>query len=135
MIQIISDFFISPAYAEGAAAGQQGSGMGGILFLVTMIGLMYFLMIRPQAKRAKEHRKMIEALAAGDEVVTNGGILAKISKVTDNYFVLRITEGVEIKLQKHAVGALLPKGTVSSGNTTSQSKGKKKAKPQTAISS
>lgn len=109
-------FFISEAYAEGgAAAGQAaGGGLGGLIPLILIFVLFYFLLIRPQTKRAKEHKQMVEALDKGDEVVTNGGILGKVVGVEDNFATLEIANGVEVKLQKNAVTAILPKGTVKS---------------------
>ena len=76
--------------------------------------VFYFLLIRPQAKRAKEHKKMVEALAKGDEVVTNGGVLGKITKVSDDFVVIEVAQGVELNVQRQSVAALMPKGTVKS---------------------
>ena len=88
------------------------SSLGGMLPLVLMFVVLYFVMIRPQMKRQKEHRAMIEAIARGDEVATAGGIIGKVSKLTDTYISLEIAEGVEIQLQRSAVVQVLPKGTV-----------------------
>lgn len=76
--------------------------------------IFYFLIIRPQNKRQKEHKKMIAEIDKGDEVVTAGGMLGKVSKVTDNYIVITISDNVDISVQKHAVTAVLPKGTLKS---------------------
>ena len=102
--------FISQAWAQGAPA--QGGGMESMLLIVVMFGVLYFLMIRPQMKRAKEQKAMIEALQKGDEVVTAGGILGKISKINENYVTLEIKQGVDIQMQRSAVQVVLPKGTI-----------------------
>ena len=100
----------SPALAEGAPGG----GGFELIFIVVMMVVFYFFLIRPQTKRAKEHRELVSALAKGDEVVTSGGILGKVNKVSDDYVVMEIAPNLEIKLQKHAVQATLPKGTIKS---------------------
>lgn len=106
-------FFISDAMAEGAANGAQaGSPMGSLLFMVVIFAVFYFMLIRPQSKRAKEHKKMTENLQKGDEVITNGGVLGKITGITDEYLTVQIAENVEVKIQRGAVATLLPKGTV-----------------------
>jgi len=101
---------ISPAYAQGTPA--PGGGLDGIILMVGMFVLMWFLMIRPQMKRAKEHRSMVDALQKGDEVVAASGIVGRISKVTDAYVTLEIAPNTEINVQKMAVQTLLPKGTI-----------------------
>ena len=103
--------FISNAYAQTAAAGVESSFMS-FLPIILMFVVLYFLMIRPQMKRQKEQKSMMEALAKGDEVVTAGGILGKITKVTDAYVTVEIANGTEIVVQKAAVATLLPKGTI-----------------------
>lgn len=103
---------ISPAYAQSGAP--QGSGGFELIMIVVMIAVFYFLLIRPQQKRAKEHQQLINELNKGDEVVTAGGILGRISKVTDDYVVVDIADNLEIKLQKHSIQATLPKGTIKS---------------------
>lgn len=103
-------FFISDALAQGAPAGG-GSPLAGLLFPIALIVVFYFLLIRPQAKRAKEHKKMVEALAKGDEVVTQGGILGKVTEVNEGFANVEIANGVEVKIQKTAVAAVMPKGT------------------------
>ena len=107
--------FISQAWAQGAPA--QGGGMESMLLIVVMFGVLYFLMIRPQMKRAKEQKAMIEALQKGDEVVTAGGILGKISKINENYVTLEIKQGVDIQMQRSAVQVVLPKGTIKNNNS------------------
>ncbi len=105
--------FISNAYAQAAAAGPESSLMS-FLPIVLMFIVLYFLMIRPQMKRQKEQKSMMEALAKGDEVVTAGGILGKITKVTDAYVTIEVATGTEIVAQKAAIATLLPKGTIKS---------------------
>lgn len=104
---------ISPALAEGAA-GSADAGFINILMLVGFVVIFYFLMWRPQAKRQKEHKALVAALTKGAEVVTNGGVLGKVTKVNDSYVVLEVAEGVEMNFQKASVAAVLPKGTLKS---------------------
>ena len=108
---------ISNAYAQAAgAAADPTGGLMGMLPIVLMFVVLWFVMIRPQMKKAKEQQKMVSELAKGDEVVTQGGIAGRISKVGENYLSLEVAEGkdgpVVITVQKNAVGALLPKGTL-----------------------
>lgn len=105
---------ISDAFAQTAGAAPQGGGWAGILPIVLMFVVLYFLMIRPQQKRAKEHKALLDALAAGDEVITQGGIAGKVSHVGDSFVKVEIASGVEISVQKPAVAAVLPKGTLKS---------------------
>jgi preprotein translocase subunit YajC len=105
-------FFISNAYAAAAPAAAAENPMTGMLFFVGMIVIFYFLLIRPQQKRAKDHRKMVEAIGKGDEIVTNGGVLGKIVDVGEQYLTIEIADGVNIKLQRHAVATVLPKGSL-----------------------
>jgi preprotein translocase subunit YajC len=102
---------ISPAWAQAPAASQ-GGGIESILLILAMFAVMYFLMIRPQMKRAKEHKTMVEGLQKGDEVITAGGILGRISKVDDQYVTVSIAQGVEIQAQRVAIQTVLPKGTI-----------------------
>ncbi|SFV06372.1 preprotein translocase subunit YajC [Pseudoduganella namucuonensis] len=104
--------FISNAYAQSTDALGLGGNLTSFLPLVLMFVVMYFLMIRPQQKRAKEQKAMMDALAKGDEVVTAGGILGKVSKVTDVYVTLEVSPGNEIIVQKPSITTLLPKGTL-----------------------
>jgi preprotein translocase subunit YajC len=109
--------FISSAFAQSApaaAAGGQGmmSSLSGMLPLVLMFVVLYFVMIRPQMKRQKETRAMLEALARGDEVVTSGGLLGKINKLGDGMVGLEIANGIEVQLQRSAIVQVLPKGTI-----------------------
>ena len=105
---------ISNAFAQAAPAAAQDplGGLTGILPMIFMFGVLWFLMIRPQMKRAKEHKALIEALAKGDEVVTGGGIAGRVTRVSDNFLTLEIAPTVEIQVQKQAVTVLLPKGTL-----------------------
>ncbi len=104
---------IANAYAQGAPAGADPTGgLMGLLPIILMFVILWFLMIRPQMKRAKEHKAMVEALAKGDEVVTQGGVVGKILKVGENYVNLEIADNVEIVVQKGSVQTLLPKGTL-----------------------
>lgn len=108
--------FISDAWAEapaGAAPGPAGSLMS-FLPLIVIFVLFYFMLIRPQQKKMKEHKAMVEALQKGDEVVTNGGALGKITKVGENFVTIQVAEGVDIKVQRGAIQSMLPKGTMKS---------------------
>ena len=104
-------FFISDAMAQGAQAQPEG-GLLGFLPIILIFIIFYFLLIRPQVKRAKEHKKMVEALAKGDEVVTSGGILGKITEVDENFVSLEVAQGMHLRVQKTAVASLMPKGTL-----------------------
>ena len=109
---------INTAYAQAAGGAQGGMDLVGLMPLILLFVLLYFLMIRPQAKRAKEHRAMLQALQKGDEVVTSGGTLGKVINVGDQFVTLEIAPNVEIKVQKPSVQTLLPKGTLkSAGNS------------------
>ena len=103
------DFFISDAFAQG---GPGGPGYGDLLFLVLLFAVFYFLLIRPQQKKAKDHKKMVEAIQKGDEVITNGGIAGKVIDVGDPFLIVNIAEGVDVKLQKNAIAQTLVKGTI-----------------------
>ncbi len=105
-------FFISEALAEGAPAAQQGDPLSSLIFFGGMIAIFYFLLIRPQQKKAKEHRNMVEALAKGDEIVSNGGLLGKITQVGEEYVTVELADNVTVRLQKQAVMTVLPKGTI-----------------------
>ncbi|PID48637.1 MAG: preprotein translocase subunit YajC [Proteobacteria bacterium] len=105
--------FISDAWAQSAGS-PVGGGMELILMMAVFFAIMYFMIIRPQQKRTKEHKTMLEALNKGDEVVTGGGLLGKITKIDDNFIQIEISEGVNIKVQKHAIASVMPKGTLKS---------------------
>ena len=104
--------FISTAYAQTAAGGDMQSSLMSMLPLVLMFVVLYFVMIRPQMKRQKEHRAMIDALAKGDEVATSGGLLGKVTKLGDAYLGLEIANGIEVQVQRTAVVQVLPKGSI-----------------------
>ncbi len=106
-------FFISDAMAAGEAA-PQGGGLQLVIMVAIFFGIMYFMIIRPQQKKAKEHNEMLAALSKGDEVVTSGGILGKVVKIGDNFVELKISDNANIKVQQHAIAAVLPKGTMKS---------------------
>lgn len=106
------DFLIANAYAQDAAA--QPGALAQFLPLILIFIVFYFLLIRPQMKRAKEHKQLVAALAKGDEVVTNGGMLGKIAELNDSFVTLELAEGVHIKLQRHAIASVMPKGTMKS---------------------
>jgi preprotein translocase subunit YajC len=103
--------WINPAWAQ-SGGGAAGGGMESIILIMLMFGVLYFLMIRPQMKRAKEHKSLIEGLQKGDEVVTAGGLLGRISRINENYVTLEVSNGVEIQVQRPAVQLVLPKGTI-----------------------
>jgi preprotein translocase subunit YajC len=102
---------IPEAYAQ-AAGGSAGSQLAPLLMMVLFIIIFYFLLIRPQQKKAKEHQAMLGRLAAGDEVVTAGGILGRIVEVGDNFATVEVADGVRIKIQKYQITSLMPKGTL-----------------------
>jgi len=103
---------MSNAYAQAAPAGD--AGFMGLLPIILMFVLLYFLMIRPQMKRAKEHKQMVEALQKGDEVITAGGVLGRITKIGEAYIGVEIAPNTEISVQRASVQTLLPKGTLKS---------------------
>jgi preprotein translocase subunit YajC len=107
------DFFISSAHAQAAPA-PQASPWTGLLLPVLLIVVFYFLLIRPQQRKQKEHRQMVDALSAGDEVVTGGGILGKVTEVSEQFVTVEVAAGVQLRVQKHTIGAVLPKGTIKS---------------------
>ncbi|HPU78970.1 preprotein translocase subunit YajC [Accumulibacter sp.] len=106
---------ISTANAQqAAAAADPTGGLMQLLPIILMFVVLYFLMVRPQMKRAKEHKALVEGLAKGDEVVTGGGIAGRVTRVSDNFLALEIADTVEIQVQKQAVTLVLPKGTLKS---------------------
>ena len=106
------NFFIQQAHAQGASGG--GNLIGGLLPIIIIFGVFWFLLIRPQQKKQKAHRQMVEALAKGDEIVTNGGLLGKIIDVGDAFVTLEIANGTQVRVQRTAIATLMPKGTVKS---------------------
>jgi preprotein translocase subunit YajC len=105
------DYFIASAYAQDASP--QG-GLISFLPLIVIFVVFYFLLIRPQTKRAKEHRQLVANLATGDEVVTNGGLLGRITHVGESFVTVEVADNIKVKLQKHAVASVMPKGTIKS---------------------
>ena len=105
------DFLLQSAHAANGDAAPGGSLMG-LLFPILILVIFYFLFIRPQQKRMKEHRQMVSELKKGDEIVTNGGLAGQIIEVGDSFLQVQFAEGVEIRVQKQAVSSLLPKGTL-----------------------
>lgn len=104
-------FLISDALAAGASTSSD-NGLSSLLLMLGFLVVFYFMLWRPQAKRAKEQRNLLSNLSKDDEVITNGGLLGKIVKISDDLVDLKITEGVEVKVQKSAIVSLLPKGTI-----------------------
>jgi len=110
------DFLIPAAQAQTAGGAPAGGGMGlsTLLFPIILIAVMYFLMIRPQMKRQKEHRSMLDKLSRGDEVITSGGIAGVVVEVGENFVTVEVADNVRVRVQKAAVGNVLPKGTLKS---------------------
>ncbi len=107
--------FISSAFAQtapAAAGGDMTSSVMSMLPLLLMFAVLYFVMIRPQMKRQKEHKSMLEALAKGDEIATAGGMLGRVTKLGDSFLTVEVAQGVEVQLQRSAVVQVLPKGTL-----------------------
>jgi len=107
----ILDFFIASAHAQDASPA---GGLMSFLPLIIIFVIFYFLLIRPQMKRAKDHKKLVAELGNGDEVVTNGGLLGRISNVGESFITVEIADNVQIKVQRHAIANVLPKGTIKS---------------------
>ncbi|MBD9482342.1 preprotein translocase subunit YajC [Pseudomonas sp. PDM14] len=107
-------FLIPAAYADAAAPAAAASGAGGFewVFLIGFLVIFYLMIWRPQAKRAKEHKNLLGGLQKGDEVVTSGGMAGKVTKVADDFVVVEVADNVELKFQKQAIAATLPKGTL-----------------------
>ncbi len=106
-------FFIEDAWAQAAPGGAE-SAFASLIPLILIFVIFYFLLLRPQIKRAKEHKQMVNSLAKGDEVVTNGGLLGRITKVDESFITLEIADGVQVKVQRNAIASLMPKGTFKS---------------------
>ena len=107
------DLFIGTAAAQDAAPSVGlGGGLGGLLLPVMLIVVFYFLLIRPQQKKAKEHRSMVEALSVGTEIVTGGGVLGKVTEVGEQFVTVEVAHGVNVKVQRHSISAVLPKDTI-----------------------
>jgi preprotein translocase subunit YajC len=108
------DFLIPSAWAQAAPAAQQPSLMSPLIMMLLFFAIFYFIAIRPQMKRAKEHRTMLSALAKGDEVVAAGGILGRVEDLGESFITVEIADGVSIKVQRGAIVAVLPRGTLKS---------------------
>ncbi|WP_435100529.1 preprotein translocase subunit YajC [Arhodomonas sp. AD133] len=106
------NFLISDALAQNGGQGAPGGTLTSLIFPIALIAIFYFLLIRPQQKRAKEHKKLVEGLAKGDEVVTSGGIAGKVTDVGETFASVEVANNVELRLQKSAVAQVLPKGTL-----------------------
>ncbi len=108
---MIIDFLIPNAMAAGGVMG--GLPFGPDMFIIVAFGLVfYFIIWRPQSKRAKEHKELVGGIGKGDEIVTNGGLIGKVTKVDDQFLLVEVANGVEVRLQKGAISAALPKGTI-----------------------
>ncbi len=105
------DFFISNAYAQDTAAS---GGLMSFLPLIIIFAVFYFFLIRPQMKRSKEHRQLISQLGKGDEVVTTGGLLGRITVVSESFITLEVADNVQVRVQRQAVANVMPKGTIKS---------------------
>jgi len=106
------DFFVSSAYAQSAIGGQQGGGISFAIMFAVFFLFIYFFMWRPQNKRAKEQQNLLDSLTKGDEVVTSGGFLGRISKISGQYVTLSVANNVDVVMQKTSVVSVLPKGTL-----------------------
>ena len=102
------NFFISDAWAQGADAG---GSLFSLLPLVVIFVLLYFLLIRPQQMRAKQHKEMVAALKKGEEIVTNGGLLGKVTEVSDNFVTVEVSSGLNVRIQRQSISQVMPKGT------------------------
>ncbi|HET7371235.1 MAG TPA: preprotein translocase subunit YajC [Gammaproteobacteria bacterium] len=114
-LAFLNDVAAVGAAAAGGAGAPQAGAAGGLMnigLLVLIFVAFYFLLLRPQSKRQKEHRKMVEALAKGDEVVTGGGMLGRVTQVGEQFLTVEVADGVELKVQRNSVSALMPKGTM-----------------------
>lgn len=106
------DFLISPAMAGAVGGASSGPAIMDFAFPVVLLVLFYFMLIRPQSKRAKEHRSMQESLAKGDEVVTDGGLMGKIINIGDNAITVQLADNLEVKVRRESINSVLPKGTL-----------------------
>lgn len=109
------DFLIASAMAQDATADAP-SMLGTFIPLILIIVIFWFLLIRPQMKRNKEHRELVSSLSAGDEIVTAGGMLGRITQVGDSFVTVKLADSVEVKLQKHSVAQVVPKGTIDAAS-------------------
>ncbi len=105
-------FLISDAWAEAPAGGAQQTGLEGLIFPIGLVVILYFFMIRPQVKRQKDHKKLVESLAKGDEVQTEGGIMGKVLELGENFAKVEVADGVVLTIRRQAISAVMPKGTL-----------------------
>ena len=108
------NFFIETAYAQVGGDGGPSSMLATFVPLILIFVVFWFLLIRPQQKKAKEHKAMVGALSKGDEIVTNGGLLGRITGISDSFITVELAEGMEVRVQRSAVANLMPKGTIKS---------------------
>ena len=111
-MQSILSFFISDAVAQAPGQAPAAGGLSTLLLPILLIVVFYFLLIRPQQKKQKEHRQMVDALVAGNEVVTGGGVLGKVTEVGDQFVTVEVASGVNVKVQRQSIAAVLPKDTI-----------------------
>ena len=109
----IMGVFIADAHAQ--TGGGSGDPTFSFIMLIALFAVFYFVLIRPQSKRQKEHKSMVASLSKGDEVVTNGGLLGKITNVGDSFVTIEIADGLQVRIQRLSIAALMPKGTIKSG--------------------
>ena len=107
-------FFVQSAYAQNTAPAATVSPLFNLVFIFGTIAIIYFIAIRPQRKRQKEHAELVASLSKGDEVITNSGILGKVVGLNDNYIILNVSNNVDLKFQRFHIHAILPKGTLKS---------------------
>jgi len=107
------DFLIASAMAQDGAPPPGGT-LASFIPLILIVVIFWFLLIRPQMKRNKQHRELVAGLSAGDEIITSGGMLGRITGVSDSFVTLKLADGIEVKLQRHAVAQVVPKGTIDS---------------------
>jgi len=105
------EFFLQNVWAQTTAPAT-GSQLASLIPLIIIFVVFYFLLIRPQTKRAKEHKQMVDSLAKGDEIITQGGLLGKITQLGDNYVIIEIATQIEVKIQRQAIANVIPKGTL-----------------------
>ncbi|MBW7931582.1 MAG: preprotein translocase subunit YajC [Gammaproteobacteria bacterium] len=105
---------IQDAWAQGAAPAAQGDPLFSMLPLALVFVVFYFFLIRPQSKRQKEHKEMVSKIAVGDEIVTAGGVLGKVTELGEQFVEVEVSAGVRVKIQRHTIGAVMPKGTIKS---------------------
>ncbi len=106
------DLLIPVAHAQASPAAAQGAGMINIILIIAFVGVFYFIGIRPQARRAKEHRELLAKLQKGDEVITSGGLAGRVADIGDSFITLEVSDGVQMKFQRIAIAMVLPRGSL-----------------------